>query len=216
MFFMYALIITLMIALCSGCAPRYSDFFPYTDDGRKKPSLTLLPVYDGLADHEGAGFSAELSQSVYNRIKRRGELFIPPQASMKKALASLPEKKLFATQELKIFRRFAPTDYVCLMELKEYRVLPYKRGTVKPIYLANLPEEEARVLSIEVKLRIIDIREPDPKIIHQEVVQSNHMISKAAFEPGSSTAHSSSVEQVRSRLARDLAEKIEETLCLNK
>lgn len=213
---MYAMIAALMIVLCSGCAPRYADFFPYADNGNKKPSLTLLPVYDGLEDGAGAEFSTKLSRSVYNRIRRKGQLFIPPQERMKRILVSLPEKNLLANQQLQIFKRFAPTDYVCLMELKEYRILPYKRGTIKPLYLANLSEEVARVLAIEVKLKIIDIRETEPKIVHQEIVQSNHMISKEAFEENSCIAHSSSIEQVHSRLARDLSEKIEETLCLTK
>lgn len=213
---MYPVLALLIIVLCGGCTTHHSDFFPYADNGTKKPSLTLVPMYDGLEGSSGEEFSNQISHSIYNQIRSTGKLFIPPQEKMYKVLATFPEKNLFANTQLKAFKRFAPTDYVCAMELKEYRILPYKRGAFKPLYLANLPDEVARVLAIEIKLKIVDIRGEAPRIVRQEIVRSNHMISKDAFEDPSCLTHSSSLEQVQSRLARDLTEKIEETLCLTK
>ena len=42
---MYAIIIALIVYLFCGCGPRYSDFYPYHDNGTKKPSLVLLLSY---------------------------------------------------------------------------------------------------------------------------------------------------------------------------
>jgi hypothetical protein len=209
---MYAIILLLCCALF-GCSPQYSDFFPYTDRGIKKPSLTLLPIYDSTDGSAGSNFSTELYQSTYNRIRGKGVLFIPPQQNMKRILATMQGQNLFASSDLSVLKRFSGTDYVCLMEVLDYRVAPYKRGTIKPLYIADLPEEHACVLSIEVKLKIVDMRSNVPKIVRQEVVESNHMISTTAFDEDSN-AHASSLEQVQSRLARDLTDKIEETLCL--
>ncbi|MBS0654697.1 MAG: hypothetical protein JSR46_02875 [Verrucomicrobia bacterium] len=208
---MYAVILLLICAL-SGCTPQYSDFFPYTDRGIKKPSLTLLPIYDTTGGSAGSNFSTELYHSIYSRIRSKGVLFIPPQQNMKRILASMQGQNLYASSDLSLLKRFSGTDYICLMEVVDYRTAPYKRGTIKPLYIADLPEEKACVLSIEVKLKIVDMRSATPKVVRQEVVESNHMISTTAFE-GNSTAHGSSLEQVQSRLARDLTDKIEETLC---
>jgi hypothetical protein len=109
---------------------------------------------------------------------------------------------------LKLFKKFQGSDYVCLMELVSVTNNPYKRGAFTPLYSAQIPLEEARVLSIAVRMKIIDIRPKTPKIVRQELVESNHMV----VMPLSPNAR----ELVQSRLSRDLAHKIEDTLCLRK
>ncbi len=211
----------LLLLLCvplffCGCRTRYSDFFPYYDNGTKKPSIALLPVYDGLDVQEKktletlfpGNFPDTLTNSVRNRLKREGKIYIPPKGAIQKMLNSISEKSLASDRELTLYKRIQGTDYVCLMELASIQVMPYKRGAIKPLYLADIREEDARVLAIAVRVKIVDIRGSTAKMVRQELVQSNHMIVKELPKQ--------QLSLVSARLGRDLAQKIEETLCLKK
>lgn len=212
---MYAVVLTLICVVATACAPRYADFFPYHDNGTKKPSLSLVGVCDVSNSPIVKNFPAELSKAVRNRLKRNGKLFCPPVSQTFKEMGSATMRELSETSDLKLFNRFRGTDYVAVIETVEAQVLPYKRGAFKPLYLAAIDEQTAKVLSIAMRLRIINLKGNEPKVARMELVQSNHMMTSEDITLAEKGDHNT-LEMVRSRLARDLAQKIEETVCVKK
>jgi hypothetical protein len=221
---LHSSVFALVFCFFASCTSRYSDFFPYYDNGTKKPSLVLLPMIsdpkslqgkDPLLDgkicadeQDAAKFCENVSKSVRNRLKRKGTTYVPPDEKIKKVLQKVSVEALSDDTSLSLFKKFQGCDYVCLMELVDVTNNPYKRGAFTPLYFAQIPIEEARVLSIAVRMKIVDIRPQTPKIVRQELIQSNHMVL-LPLEPNAR-------DLVQSRLSRDLALKIEDTLCSRK
>lgn len=214
---MYKTLLALLCLVLSACQNRYADFFPYHDNGTKKPSFTLLPVVNDTNSPllGGAGFSEELTKAVRNRLKRTGKTYSPPVAEVKRELSGVSVKELADSKDLKKFSRFKGSDFVVVLDTVSCEVLPYKRGAFKPLYAADIDYETAKVLSIAMRLEIIDLKGKEPKIARMERVVSNHMVTPESIRRAES-GDSDALELVRSRLARDLAIKIEETVCIKK
>jgi hypothetical protein len=162
------------------------------------------------------GVPDDLSKAVRNRLKRAGKVYIPPIAQMQNELRHVSVRDLATTSDIKLFNRFKGTDFVVLMDLVECQLLPYKRGAFKPLYIsAEVDEATAKVLQIGVRLKIINIEGKEPKVARMELVRSNHMLSHELAEKAAS-GNKEALEMVRSRLSRDLFDKIEETVCVKK
>jgi len=189
----------------ASCAPRYADFFPYYDNGTKKPFVSLLPVYNSLGTAQTEAFAQNLSKQIRRKLKTTGKVYCPPESIDARVLESVPLSELVQTASLDVFKRFQGSDYVTTMDLIEYQIVPYKRQTITPLYIANLADDQAQVLKIALRFSIIDIRGQVPKYARQEIVHSNHMIPL--------DANQANFDMVRSRLARDMEEKIERTVC---
>lgn len=213
---MKRVVFVLLCLAATACASRYADFFPYFDNGTKKPSFTMLPIYNETTSPLANDFPTDLSKAVRNRLKRTGKTYSPPISQMQRELGSMSIKELGSTSDLKKFSRFKGTDFVVLMETVDCSVVPYSRGAIKPLYSSSeLDPQSAKVLMIAVRLEIINMKGLEPKVARMELVKSNHMVSQDTLEraeKGSKTA----LETIRSRLAIDLAQKIEETVCVKK
>ncbi len=207
-----ALILAMCLVACA-CGPRYADFFPYYDNGTKKPSFTLLPVFNETKNPIVQDFPVELSKAVRNRLKRTGKTYSPPVAMMMRELGDTNLKELAESGDLNLFSRFKGTDFVVLMQTVDCSVVPYQRGTIKPLYMADVSPTTAKVLMIGVRLEIINMKGPQPKVARMELLKSNHMMSDYQIEQAS-RGDKAALEMIRSRLARDLAQKIEETVCV--
>lgn len=212
---MKAFLIALICIVSSACTARYADFFPYNDNGTKKPSLTLLPVYNEADSPLLHNFPNELSKGVRNRLKRTGKIYCPPMSQTQKEQGAATVRELNTTADLRLFNRFRSTDFVVCMEIVECKVLPYKRGAFKPIYLAEIDEEDAKVLAIAMRLKIVNLKGSEPKIARMELIKSHHMMTSEEIKKAEKS-DKDTLELVRSRLARDLAQKIEETVCVKK
>jgi len=208
----------LLVALClviTACAPRYADFFPYFDNGTKKPSFTMLPVYNDTENPLVANFPVELSKAVRNRLKRTGKTYSPPISQMQKELNGTTVKQLMDSSDLSVFTRFKGTDFVVLMETVECTVSPYARGVFKPLFSADIDLQHALVLSVGMRLEIINMKGRVPVASRMELVKTNHMISPSELERAEKQ-DPRALELVRSRIAQQLAQKIEETVCVKK
>jgi len=213
MFRLFALFLALF---CSSCSHEYSDFFPYHDDGTPKPHVALIPVIN-----ESKGTSTfswdvakEFTQDIRLVLMKQGKLFLLPQDQVKKQLASCTLTELTSTKDLMPFLYFQPAHFVVVMELVEHKLVPYKRGKIKPLYPANIPADQAEVLKMKMRLKVIDIRGGEPKLIRQEVLDSNHIVKKGAVTEsealhGSPAFSSSPLGLAYARFERDIAEKIE-------
>lgn len=203
-----------LVLLFGGCSPQYSDFFPYHDDGTPKPYVALLPVIDESEQKLPWNFPQEMSTRIRADLMKQGQLFLPSLADMQKKLAATSEAELATGSDLMPFLYFQPAHFVIVLELIEHSQVPYQRGKTKPLYIANISPEDAEILMMKVRMRIVDIRGGEPRLIRQEVIQSNHMIPKGALEQacqlkGSDGFGATPVGIAHARLIADIVHKIE-------
>ncbi len=206
----------LLCVLVVGCKAQYSDFFPYHDDGTPKPYVALVPVFDESNSKLPWDLSQELTTGIRTQLKRSGKIYIPPEKELKKALASTSKAELTSSNDLMPFLHFQPAHMVVILELIEHKIVPYQRGKIKPLYPAFTPADEACVLMMKMRFKVVDIRGSEPKIIRQEVVDSNHSFSKTAMAESIFTHKekedvypSTPLGLAHARLERDIAERIE-------
>ena len=208
----------LLVGLSFGCTSKYSDFFPYYDDGRPKPSIALLPVADISQNKPSWDVAGELYDAMKYRLMREGKVFIPPEDQIIIKAGSCTTQELMDTSNLRLFERFQPSQYVVIVELLDYKQVPYVRGKITPLYIASISADNAKVLMVKLRLRIIDIRGKTPRIVRQEIIESNHMIEENALADSArlkkTEAYSSSpIGIAHARIVRDMVKKIDDICC---
>lgn len=211
---MKRLLLGLLALTTIGCNRQYSDFFPYHDNGTPKPHVALVPMMEACKPNEPWDVSKDFSMQIRNKLMHHGRIFVPTEGDLKKQIASTTKGELVNSKDLMPFLYFQPAHFVVVTELVDYEVVPYKRGAIKPLYVAHIPADQAEVLKMKVRLRIIDIRGGEPKLIRQEMVDSNHMITKEALKRsealhGTEAFQSSELGIAYGRLINQLVEKIE-------
>jgi hypothetical protein len=200
--------------VCAGCRTEHSDFFPYHEDGTPKPNVALVPMIVECKTDVPWNLSQELTSDIRKTLMRHGLLFLPREVDLQKQLGPLSQKELVSNKDLMPFLHFQPEHFVVVLELIEHKEVPYKRGQIKPLYVANIPANDAVVLMMKVRLRIIDIRGGEPKLIRQEIVESNHMMPKGALQQsiaqhGTEAFGISPLGLAHARLVRDVTAIIE-------
>lgn len=218
--------ILFLAALCfSACSPKYSDFFPYHDDGTMKPNVCLLPIEDHSDSQMPYNLASRLNEKIRKQIMQDGRLFIPQKLSIEKKLHEIKETyrdtNLVATSDLQPFLLFQPAHFVIVLDLIEHRLVPYQRGKIKPIYLADIPQDQAAVLQMKMRLRVVDIRGGTPRVVRQELIESNHMVDMLAYEEacksvGKPTFGSTQLAIAYARLCDDIVAKIEQLTCFRR
>lgn len=209
-------LISLLIALSfCGCQPQYSDFFPYHDDGTPKPYVALVPVIDETHEKLPMDVAPEFSKQIRYLLMREGKLFLPPEKEIKNRLKDSSKQELLSTTDLMPYLHFQPAHFVVVLELIEHKEVPYQRGKIKPIYTAHLDPDNANVLQMKMRLRVVDIRGGEPRLIRQEVLESNHVIPKKAvvdsIDLKDKEAFSATpLGLAYARFERDIARKIEQ------
>ncbi len=199
-----------------GCGPRYADYFPYHDDGMKKPTVALLPITDHSQSACGWDLADELNQAIRYRIMDNGELYLWPKKEVAAVADSLGNVDYFG-KDITCTKQFCPSEFLVVMELIEHNIVPYEKGLISPLYPCRAKSCTC-ALTMKVRIRVFDIRGECPSIVLQEIFQSNHMIpqegncvdySKVCF--GMPAYERTYLALAHQRMARDIAERLEST-----
>ena len=200
------------LLLCSGCSRQYAEFIKYHDDGRSKPTVTLLPIIDAAGHQLPWDVSEEITEAIRERLMQAGELYLPSTEEVDQLVRQAGSAKKLV-QQVGRTTNLVTSDYVVVMELVDHRKVPYFRQKVKPIYVAE--GEISSVLMMMVRLKVLDVRQDKAKVVLQQIVHSNHMIPKnkerssySDTKWGSETYLATPMGQAHSRLGRDLSKQI--------
>ena len=217
---MVRILLTLFIAIISvGCGgPRYVDYFPYHDDGRCKPCVAMLPVVDCAKACLPWDISEELSMGMRYRFMDNAEIFLMNPKKVDAICSNLNSVDFFG-RDNSFSQQFCDSEFVVVTEFIEHKVVPYKMGTIDPLYTLR-SGKCLSVLMMKVRLKIIDIRGDQPCVIWQEIVQSNHMIPRDGecvnYEktPWKSQAYCRTpLGMAHQRLICDIVQRIESVTC---
>lgn len=187
--------LALIVTGCGG--PRYVDYFPYHDDGTAKPKVAFLPVK--AINDEDRDLADYFTTAIRWNAMDRGELFFYSndlvQNQIDQNLQVIESK-----DPLKKAAIFRPADFVVEVEVLQNEEVPKDRS-LKDCYVPFSSKNYRTARLVKLRLRVVDIRNQEPKIILYEVVERSHAIPEGGeFMKGSSTIYEKLADQVTERI----------------
>jgi hypothetical protein len=216
------LLLTSVLLNTTSCASRNSEFTRFHEDGRSKPVVVMAPVIDNSAHSLEWNVGDELTSEIRDSVMNTGRLFLRPQFDLRTEVGGLLKENLFSSN-LSFAAQFSKEhEYLILSELIEHQEIPYKRQQIHPLYTSE--GEGDKVLAMKVRIRVLDLRGSKPSIVLQEIVNSNHQIppnyhhaeEDASLTWGMEHYPSTFLALAHRRLARDVAQRVEDYILISK
>ncbi len=160
--------LVLLLAGCSGRKETEQSLF--YNDGTPKPIVAFVPLIDH-SDHDLPwDLSEELTQGLKEKLLQKEKLF----------LVTVPKKQAQASEENNPFGPdiswmktiYPRKDFVVFMELIEHKEVPlYPKSE-------SSPEESPAELKTSLRVRVVDLRGNEARVILQELVHDTQYIPK--------------------------------------
>lgn len=158
-----------------GCSRNvYEQATRYHDDGRSKPIIALVPVFD----RSGAEFSWSLSEEFTDHLRqvflKKNNFYINTPEQINTEIGALSEANdPFAKDISWVSNAFKKEEFVVFTELVEHDIHP-KRGKGS-FFDKFTPSCE---ISLTMRVRIFDLRGDEAEIVLQELIHQSHLIPK--------------------------------------
>jgi hypothetical protein len=203
--------IYLLTILAAGCCSRCKNETAtrYHEDGMAKPVVALPAMIDTTSFDVPWSISDELTSQIVQLISKTGKIFIQSQDDF--AIASNP----FTGDLSWVQREFSTQEFAVFLELAEHEITPVTKGAVGL--------ETSNNLNIGVRIRVLDLRGAEPKVVLQEMVRESYYIPKTLLPVDYSTVTWGSAEYPKSsmgiahaEIAREVAARVSEYILLAK
>lgn len=158
-----------------GCAAGPIPLARYHEDGRAKPVVAVASVIDATSSELPWSLSEELTDSIVRRVSEKGVLFVSNPDGI--ALADNP----FGSDLSWVKREFADQEFAVFLELVEHETVPANMSRKQAANLS--PQEVSTNLNMGVRVRVIDLRGEEPRIVLQEMVRESYYTPKSLLRP---------------------------------
>lgn len=203
---------TLASTLIVGCRGPYRDTCLYQRTGGTKPIVALLPVLTSSEMEAISDISWDISQELTEEIRRRffdsSRLYLLEGTGNKQLAKELNNNNLKVLSDLRI-ENVGASQFVVVTELVNEKVTPYRVG-------ANEIGDAGAQLELDLRLRVIDVREKSPKVVFQELLHHNHFIPRAYLHCdyekaawGTETYERTPLGMAHAQLAREVVSRVE-------
>jgi hypothetical protein len=178
------------------CGPHYADYFPYHDDGTPKPQVALLPVIDSSNIKVPCNLSEEMTKSIRYEIMNTGELFLLADQDVQAGLVKIGNADWFESDQAFV-QQYCDSDFVAIVELINHEKSPcVKEGMSK--------------LKLSARIKIVDLRCRNPRIIAQEIINNEYLVCLAQpVCPEAEPFHITSVGRAHRSFAIEIAIRME-------
>ncbi len=171
----FGISLTLCLILF-GCSSNgnYDQVTRFHDDGRAKPVVAFIPVFDRSNAQVGWSLSDEFTDQLRGRLHKQNSFYLNTPDEINQIVANLSaEDNPFSTNTDWIKDAFDHHEFVVFAELVEHDIhlKPLKGNFVDKI----TPSSE---LSLSMRVRVFDLRGSHPEVILQEFVHQNYLIPK--------------------------------------
>jgi len=171
----FTLILTLCLAIF-GCSTnnQYDHAAKFHDDGRAKPVVALIPVFDRSAANLGWDLSEEFTDQRRSKLQKKSNFYLSTSDEVNQVVANLnSEDTPFSTNIDWIKEEFSRHEYVIFTELVEHDI---HTKSLKGNFMDKItPSSE---LSLTMRVRVFDLRGKQPEVILQEFVHQDHLIPR--------------------------------------
>ncbi len=213
-----------LVCLVTSCNMNYGGDAKYTDHGREKPTVEVLPLIDRTQTKLPWSLSKELTDFTRDRLKQSGRLLVAARAGAYPEMLRYTREDLMGTR-MDFAKDFKGANYILLMELVSHQVTPYTRNMdLKPIYPVG-GGEATEVIQMSLHMRLIDVRTDEPRVVMQREMPSNHLVPKgkefanigyADIRPGDPRFLATPLGRAHARMIRDVAEQVEQYIGLSR
>jgi len=136
-----------------------------------KPVVVVLPVIDRT---ESCGLPWSLADEMTDEIRRR--VYDSSRIYLLRESGTLDVAKTLSCPNphdisAAALRDFGPSEFIVVTEIVEQKQNPYGLQTQKG-------EGTGAVLAVKMRVRVIDRRHPQPKVILQELVECDHIVAR--------------------------------------
>ncbi len=216
----FGLILTLCVAFF-GCVTKgnHETTTRFHDDGRAKPSVAFIPVFDRSEANVGWSLSEEFTDQLRSRLAKRKNFYLSDPFEIHEIVSDLSaENNPFGKKTSWIKKAFHGKEFVVFTELVEHDIhgkIP--RGN----FLDKItPSSE---LTLTMRIRVFDLRGEKPEVILQEFVHQDHSIPRPSniSDPNPEkwkrvTFSVSPLGIAHSQFAKEVAKRIEDYILLSK
>jgi hypothetical protein len=195
------------VGCCSRCKDQSST--RYHEDGRAKPVTAMPAIIDTTSFDVPWSISEELTSTIAQMISKGGQIIIQSQDDF--AIASNP----FGGDLSWMKREFQNQEFAVFLELVEHEFAPSSNNPSDREYANNL--------KMGIRVRVIDLRGSDPKIVLQEMIRDSYYIPKTYFPVdyntvtwGTDDYTDSPMGTAHAKIAQEVALRVSEYILLAK
>lgn len=181
-----------------------------------KPIVAVVPVIDHSHSDLGWNLSEELTRSICARLLKQDHVYLVSPNKVQASVKKLKENQdPFGSDLTWVKRAFPQNEFVVFMELVEHKE--------SPLYSSSEAEKQTSPaeLNIAMRLRVVDIRGAEPKIVLQELLEDSQHIPRpftrsnfVQVTPDSDTYDISPVGMAHAQLTKELATRLEDYILL--
>ncbi|HUD02005.1 MAG TPA: CT253 family lipoprotein [Rhabdochlamydiaceae bacterium] len=179
-----------------------------------RPIVGMVPIIDRSERDLNWNVSHELSQAIRKRFVETNQLYMvsaEPIATMAEKAFSAHDP--FDTDTTWIRKSFPQNEFVVFMELLEHDEIPL---------VSKNPQDPPAELALSVRVRVVDLREKNPKVILQETIEQSYHIprqfTKANFNQvpwGDEAFDVSPLGLAHDQLCKEIAGRIEDYILIS-
>lgn len=215
-----------IIAFCAllmtitGCQLNVPSInFRYYDDGREKPIVTLIPIFNRIDLPFVWDVATELTTQLRNDIEKKGSLFLSDEETCRAVTSSLTDEEQPFSKDFSWVKSFFQKEqFIVFLELVEHEISP--QSTRIPF---SQEVKSTYLLKMLVRARIIDLRSSKPSIILQEFIRYSHKIPTNSLQIdyekncfGTPNYSSTPIAVGHRGLCKEIAKRLEDYILLAK
>lgn len=200
-------------AFCVGCVGRNSDTTLYHSSGRSKPTVAVLPVINSTGNTlVNWDLSREMTEEIRKRVYTSARLYMVREGGSMELAKQLNIPNPNEISNIG-FQKMGNAEFVVVAELIDQKETPYgiQKGKEKPHL-----DEVGAILSLAMRLRVLDVRGDRPKIILQEVLNQEQVVSRAYLNCdyekacwGTEAFERTPLGMAHSKIAREIVARVE-------
>jgi hypothetical protein len=195
-----------------GCGRSNDVTTRYHEDGRAKPVIAVAPLLDTTSFDNPWSLSDEFTSMLARNISQNNQIFVS--SGHEYSVKQNP----FGTNLSWIKQEFHPNEFVVFLELVEHELVPIRKEKREAF-----PQEVAKNLKMSIRVRVIDLRDSQPKIVLQEMIRDSYYIPKTLIPTdynevswGSEAYKKSSMGIAHSHISQEIANRISDYILLAK
>ncbi len=164
--------IVAMTTVLPGCARSYRDTSLYQKTGQVKPIVSVMPVINhSEANQLTWDLSREFTDEIRKRVYDSSKLYLLREGGTLEYAKELNDPNPTNLPH-DVKEQMGAAEYVVVAELIDQHETPYGLPN------RSSHEEVGSVLSLALRLRVIDLRREKPRVILQEVIDYDYIIAK--------------------------------------
>lgn len=170
----FFLSLSALALIAGGCDDDNHNTAYNQASAQNKPTVSIVPVIDNTKTDYDWSLSDEFSSALYSRLSQQNHIYLTDSAKVREKTKRLAEKNNpFSADISWVKNAFQGDEFVVFLELVEHEEV-FEKNHRKPSDLQSCNAE----LNMTMRLRVFDLREQEPKVILQELVQNTHFIPR--------------------------------------